>query len=70
MTSKNGKQMKRIAGAVERNGKTWWTNLGVAFVNEKDGSLNLRFDYLPTSANTTIQVRDFDERDESGAAAA
>jgi hypothetical protein len=70
MTSKNGKQMKKIVGAVERNGKTWWTSLGVAFVNEKDGSINLRFDYLPTASTTTIQVRDFDEKDEDKAQAA
>lgn len=68
MTSKNGKQMKKIVGAVERNGRTWWTSLGVAFLNE-DGSLNLKFDYLPTATGTTtVQVRDFDERDEAKAA--
>jgi len=67
MTSKNGKQMKKIVGAVDRNGKTWWTSLGVAFVND-DGSLNLRFDYLPTSPGTTVQVRDFDEKDDAKAA--
>jgi hypothetical protein len=67
MTTKNGKPMKQIKGAVERNGKTWWTSIGVAFLND-DGSWNLKFDYLPTSTNTTVQVRDIDEKAAEAAA--
>ncbi len=37
--------------------KTFWTRIGVGFVN-KDGSINLKFDFIPTDPNTTIQVRD------------
>ena len=61
------KKMMVLVGAVERNGadgkKTWWTRIGVAFQN-KDGSYNLRFDYLPTRlSETTIQLREMDPKD-------
>ena len=65
----NQKKMKRIVGAVEyttSDGETKarWTQIGVAFEN-RDGSWNLRFDYLPTNmADTTIQMRPFDPRSE------
>ena len=39
--------------------KGFWTRIGVAFEN-RDGSMNLRFDYWPTSPETTIQLRPFD----------
>jgi hypothetical protein len=63
----NDKKMMQIVGAVERtvgeNKKTWWTKIGVAFPN-KDGSWNLRFDYLPARlADTTIQLRDIEPKD-------
>ncbi len=55
----NGNSHKEIHGVVQRDGqdKGFWSRIGTAFVN-KDGSLNLKFDYLPTSAETTVQVRD------------
>lgn len=34
----------------------FWTQLGVAFTNS-DGSLNLKFNYLPTDPGTTLQLR-------------
>ncbi len=60
----NDKKMMQIVGAVQRtvegDKKTWWTKIGVAFQN-KDGSFNLRFDYLPAHlTDTTIQLREFD----------
>ena len=60
-------QMKQIVAAITRgegdDKKTYWTKIGVAFQN-KDGSYNLRFEYLPTDlANTTIQLRDFREKE-------
>ena len=55
------REYKEIFGAVERGGRSYWTRIGVAFMN-RDGSLNLRFDFLPTDASTTIQVRDPRER--------
>ena len=63
----NDKKMMQIVGAVERTvgdeKKTWWTKIGVAFVN-KDGSWNLRFDYLPARlADTTVQLREMDPKE-------
>ena len=49
-----------ILGVVTRGEgkKGYWTRIGTAFKN-RDGSLNLRFDYLPADlAGTTIQVRE------------
>ena len=61
------KNMKKIVAVVERgegnNKKGYWTRIGVAFEN-KDGSYNLRFDYVPTDPQTTIQIRDFDPKEE------
>lgn len=60
------KKMKQIVAAVERGEgeakKSYWNRIGVAFEN-RDGSFNLRFDYFPTSAETTIQIRDFDPKE-------
>jgi hypothetical protein len=36
-------------------------------VAQPDGSSNLRFDYLPTSTETTVQLRDIEPRDERSA---
>jgi hypothetical protein len=62
------KKMKRIVGAVEYTTsdgekKARWTQIGVAFEN-RDGSWNLRFEYLPTRPETTIQLRDFDPKED------
>ena len=62
MTTKN---MKKIVACVERgegnNKRSYWTMIGVAFV-DRDGSLNHHFDFYPTSPSTTIQTRDFDPK--------
>ena len=63
----NDKKMMQLVGAVQRsaddNTKTWWTKIGVAFQN-KDGSWNLRFDYLPARlSDTTIQMREMDAKE-------
>lgn len=59
--------MKQIVGAVERGegdeAKSYWTRIGVGWVN-RDGSINLKFDYTPTNVVTTIQLRDFEPREE------
>jgi len=65
--STNGKKMKQLVAAVERgegeDKKTFWTRIGVAFEN-RDGSYNLRFDFIPTRIETTtIQIRDFEPKD-------
>ena len=42
--------------------KNRWSNIGIAFEN-RDGSWNLIFDYLPANMSaTTIQLRAFDPR--------
>ena len=59
-----------ILGVVTRGEgkKGFWTRIGTAFQNG-DGSLNLKFDYLPADlANTTIQLRE--RRSEAAAEAA
>lgn len=61
------RNMKQLVAAVERSeGKSFWTRIGVAFEN-RDGSWNLRFDFLPTDPETTIQLRNFDRRGDSEA---
>ena len=65
--STNGKKMKQLVAAVERGEgdekKTFWTRIGVAFEN-RDGSYNLRFDFIPTrTETTTIQLRDFEAKE-------
>jgi hypothetical protein len=59
--STNGESMKVVYTVVDRGpGKAFWTKVGVGFIN-RDGSINLRLDALPT--NGTLQVRDWEERD-------
>jgi hypothetical protein len=63
----NGKKMKQLVAAIERGEgeekKTFWTRIGVAFEN-RDGSYNLRFDFIPTRMDTTtVQLRDFEARE-------
>jgi hypothetical protein len=71
MANANGKNMKQLVAAVERGEgeekKSYWTRIGVAFEN-RDGSWNLRFDYLPARADITVQLRDFKDKDEAQAA--
>jgi len=45
----------------ERNDKAYWTRIGVAFTN-RDGSLNVKLDALPTGG--TLQIRDYEPREE------
>lgn len=67
MSSNSRANMKQIVAVVERgegaDAKKFWTRIGVAFEN-RDGSWNLRFDYFPTNAGTTVQLRDIEERDD------
>lgn len=55
-------KLKVIWGVVKRGRSDHWSRLGVAFTN-RDGSLNLKFDFLPTNPSTTIQIRDHVPRD-------
>ena len=45
----------------ERNEKTYWNRIGVAFTN-KDGSLNVKLDALPIGG--TMHIRDYEPREE------
>jgi hypothetical protein len=45
----------------ERNERTYWNRIGVAFTN-KDGSLNVKLDALPIGGQ--LQIRDFEPREE------
>ena len=70
--SNNGKKMKQLVAAIERGEgdekKSYWTRIGVAFEN-RDGSYNLRFDFIPARLDaTTIQLRDFDPKEQKEAA--
>ena len=62
------KQMQQLVAGVERGEgdkkKTFWNRIGTAFEN-KDGSWNLLFDYFPTNAATTVQIRPVDKKDDS-----
>jgi hypothetical protein len=55
----NGQTMKTVFTVVDRGGgKSYWTRVGIGFVN-RDGSLNLRLDAIPT--NGTLHVRDYED---------
>ena len=45
----------------EGEAKSRWTTIGTAFQN-KDGSFNLRFEYMPVTG-ATVQIRPFAKRD-------
>ena len=61
-------RMKQLVAAVNRGDVTFWTRIGVAFEN-RDGSWTLKFDFLPTSAATTVQLRELRPREEPEVAA-
>ena len=71
--SRDKTPMKKLVGAVKYTTadgevKNHWTNIGVAFEN-RDGSWNLRFNYIPARLHdTTIQLRDFESKDEEHSA--
>ncbi len=51
------REYKQLFGAVRRGERSYWTRIGAAFIN-RDGSMNLRFDFFPTDSNTTVQLRE------------
>ena len=57
MNNAQPKQMKTVFTITERNGRSFWTRIGVGFVNG-DGSLNLRLDAIPLNGN--LQVREYE----------
>ena len=67
MNNAQSRQMKSVFTITERNGRSFWTRVGVGFVNN-DGSLNLRLDAIPLNGN--LQVREYDAaREGTGEAA-
>jgi len=52
------KRMKVLSPISNKDGKTYWMRAGSAHVN-KDGSINLYLDMLPT--NGRLQIREWDE---------
>lgn len=48
-------QMKIVYSITERGGRTHWTRVGVAFVNN-DGSLNVKLECMPV--NGELHIRD------------
>lgn len=60
-TQKDMKAMKVAYSITERNGRSFWTRIGVAFIN-KDGSLNVKLEAVPVSGQ--LQIRDWEPRDD------
>ena len=56
----NGK-MKIVYVISERNSKSYWNRIGVAFVNN-DGSINVKLDAVPVTGE--LQIRDYSAREE------
>lgn len=48
---------KSVYTVIERDGRSYWTRIGVGFTN-RDGSLSLHLDALPTNAK--LQVREWE----------
>jgi hypothetical protein len=56
-----GTKMKILWMLTERGDRTYWTRIGVGYVN-RDGSVNLTLDALPLASNK-LQLRDYTARD-------
>jgi len=57
-------KMKIVYVITERNQKSYWNRVGVAFVNS-DGSINVKLEALPVSGE--LQIRDYVPREEATA---
>ncbi len=51
------KEKKSVYTITERDGRSYWTRIGIGFVN-RDGSITLKLEALPT--NGTLQVREWE----------
>ncbi len=60
----NASKMKIVYVISERNSKSYWNRIGVAFVNN-DGSLNVKLDAVPVSGE--LQIRDYSVREDGAA---
>ena len=57
MSNGSRSETRTAFALTERNDKTYWTKIGIAYVN-KDGSLTCKLDALPVSG--TLQIRSED----------
>jgi hypothetical protein len=55
-------KMKIVYVITQRNGKSYWNRIGVAFVNN-DGSLNVKLEAVPVSGE--LQIRDYVGREDA-----
>lgn len=55
-------KMKIVYSISERNGKSYWNRIGVAFLNS-DGSLNVKLEAFPVSGE--LHIRDYVPREET-----
>lgn len=58
----NASKMKIVYVISERNNKSYWNRIGVAFVNS-DGSINVKLDAVPVTGE--LQIRDYSAREDS-----
>ena len=63
MDDQLNRTMKAVFSIVERQGKSYWTRVGVGFVN-RDGSITLRLDAVPI--NGQLQVREWESYERRG----
>lgn len=58
----NTSKMKIVYAITERNSRSFWTRIGVAFTNS-DGSINVKLDSVPI--NGELQIREYVPKDEA-----
>jgi hypothetical protein len=58
----NASKMKIVYVISERNSKSYWNRIGVAFVNN-DGSINVKLDAVPVTGE--LQIRDYNAREDA-----
>ncbi|MBL8678031.1 MAG: hypothetical protein JNK05_02650 [Myxococcales bacterium] len=58
---------KYVYTVTERNERSYWTKLGVGFVN-RDGSITLRLDAMPVNGMLQIRDEDYSARGRTGGA--
>jgi hypothetical protein len=61
MENSNATKMKVLWMITDRGEKSYWTRVGVGFVN-RDGSVNLQINAMPVG-NSKLQLRDYTPRD-------
>lgn len=53
------KEIKAVYAITERGGKSYWTRIGIGFVN-RDQSITVKLDAVPVSGQ--IQIREWDSQ--------